>query len=59
MATLTNNAGYYFLNFFNLTNVYDVAGFKSERQARKYAAQSNITIYDKLPLGVKEYEHYS
>lgn len=56
-AAIVKQGNMTFLDFFNSKSVYTVKGFDTERKARNYAKKYGITLFDKLPDGVKEFEY--
>jgi hypothetical protein len=56
-ATITTIGNMVFLNFFNSKEIYSVKGFDTIRKANNYAKKYGYTIFDSLPIEVKEFEY--
>jgi len=56
-ATIRIFGNMIYLDFFNSTEVYSIKGFDTLRKAKNYARKYNITLVDKMPNLIKEFEY--
>lgn len=56
-ATIRIFGNMIYLDFFNSSEVYSIKGFDTLRKAKNYARKYNITLVDKMPNKIKEFEY--
>ena len=57
-ATIRIFGNMIYLDFFNSSEVYSIKGFDTLRKAKNYARKFNITLVDKIPKTIKDFEYY-